>query len=198
MSAQKQPLTKSLSAFAYRKALDEVTKRGTALPGHVLSVDGPFVTVNFDLEDATLPQLTLPLAWPEYDRLPIQPGNKGFAFPIGAYLGGITGQGGVANLAPLQGNLASLVWFPISNKGWDVPPGADADTRVVYGKTAVLLLDSIAGNSSIKLTSSAITLTCGGHTIVIDSAGVYIDGRVFLAHEHSNVQTGGSNSGGVV
>jgi len=41
---------------------------------------------------------------------------------------------------------------------------------------------NIAGSTAVNIT--------GGHTSV--------DGKVFLAHEHSGVQTGGSNTGGVV
>lgn len=195
-SYQKQPTVKSLALAMQRRALDEVQKRGTALPGHVVAVDGPFVTVNFDVQNANLGKLTLPLPWPEYIRLPIQVGDKGFAFPVGIPLGVATGEGGAANAMTLHGNLATLVWFPVANKNWTAPPGADANTLALYGKTALELLDSIAGNSSLKLTSTGISLTFGSHTIVIDLAGVHIDGKLFLPHTHNDPQggiTGGVN-----
>ena len=44
---------------------------------------------------------------------------------------------------------------------------------------------------------TSITLQVGGHSIVINASGVTIDGRLFLAHQHLGVQTGGGVSGGV-
>jgi hypothetical protein len=214
MNAQKTPLARTLSQFAQGKALDEIAKRGQALPGHVIAVSGPIVTVNFDVSGATLPQVTMPLIGAEYIRYPIQVGDKGYAAAADAYLGGVSGLGGgTADLA-LRGNLSALVWVPIGNKNWTVPPSSDANTLALYGKLALLLLDSIAGNNSIKLTSTGITMTAGsstilltpsgitlnsgGHTITIGSSGVTIDGKVFLTHEHTGVTTGGGNTGGVL
>lgn len=201
-SQQKLPLVKTLSVFGQRKALDEIEKRGHALPGHVVSVNGPFVTVNFDLEDVTLPQLTLPLPWPEYVRLPIQENDRGYAFPTMAYLGGVTGQGGKARLASLQGNLSTLTWFPIANKSWGT---VDPNAVVLYGPNGVVLKDS-AGHTTATLTPSGLVVTAqtsitfqvGSKSIVINSSGVTIEGKQWLAHEHSGVQTGGGNTGGVV
>jgi hypothetical protein len=182
--AQKTPLSRSLPTFAQKKALDEIAKRGLALPGHVVAVTGAIVTVNFDLLDVTLQKVTMPLFGPEYIRYPVQVGDKGVAFPASVYLGGVSGLGGGTADLTMRGNLSTLVWFPIGNKNWTAPPGADANTLTLYGKTALELLDSIAGNGSIKMTSSSITLACGGHTIVINSTGVVIDGRPFLSHIH--------------
>jgi hypothetical protein len=193
-----------LSTFAQKKALDEIAKRGLALPGHVIAVTGAIVTVNFDLLDVTLPQMAMPIFGPEYVRYPVQVNDLGVAFPASVYLGGVSGLGGGTADLTMRGNLSTLVWFPIGNKNWTAPPGSDANTLTLYGKTAVELLDSIAGNSSLKMTSTSISLTCGGHNITIDSAGVHIDGRIFLAHEHTpgTYVVGGSpvtnNSGGVV
>ena len=46
--------------------------------------------------------------------------------------------------------------------------------------------------------TTSITLGVGGNTIVINGSGVSINGRQFLAHEHSGVMTGGGITGGVV
>jgi hypothetical protein len=64
--------------------------------------------------------------------------------------------------------------------------------------TAAAELRSDDGAAKISLASGAITLSAGGHSIVVGSGGVVIDGKVFLAHAHSGVQSGGSNTGGVV
>lgn len=196
--AQKIPFARSLNRIAQNRALDEIAKRGQSLPGRVTAVTGAIVTVAFDIEPATLSKVTMPLAGSEYSRLPIQVGDKGYAAAADAYLGGVSGLGGGTADLSLRGNLSTLVWVPLGNKDWPVPPGSDGNTHVLYGKNALLLLDSIAGNSSIKLTSTSISLDCGGHNITIDSSGVHIDGRIFLAHEHSGVQTGLGNTGAVV
>jgi hypothetical protein len=213
-TAQKTPLSRSLSTFAQKKALDEIAKRGMALPGHVVAVSGQIVTVNFDVDGVTLPQIKMPLATCEYIRIPVQIGDLGVAEPADVYLGGISGLGGGRADLTLRGNLSALVWKPVANSNWTAPPGSDANTLALYGKLALLLLESITGSSSVKLTSagitlafaggsiamtsSGITLGFGGHTIVIDSAGVHIEGRNFLNHQHGNVQTGSGVSGGVV
>jgi hypothetical protein len=92
--AQKVPLSRSLSAFAQKKALSEIAKRGQALPGHVVAVSGAIVTVNFDVQGVTLPQVAMPLIGAEYIRWPIQVGDKGYAAAADAYLGGVSGLGG--------------------------------------------------------------------------------------------------------
>lgn len=195
---QKTPFVKSLNAFAQRKALDEIEKRGQALPGRVVAVTGAIVTIAFEVSGVTLPQITLPLFGPEYIRYPIQVGDLGVTFPVDTYIGGVSGLGGGTADDTLRGNLSTLVWFPIGNKNWSTPPGSDANTLTLYGKTALALLDSIAGNGIIKLTANSITLAFATHSIIINSSGVTIDGKVFLSHEHSGVQSGGSNTGGVV
>lgn len=204
-NAQKTPLARTLPRFAQQKVMDEIAKRGRGLPGHVVAITGQIVTVNFDVKDVTLPkQVQMPVLTSEYDRLPIQVGDLGLARPAGTYLGGVSGLGGgVADLS-LRGNLTTLVWEPIANSTWTNPPGSTPNTHVLYGKDTLLLLDSIENNASIKLSASGITLTVGSHSIAITSSGISIgpnttiDGKVFLSHEHSGVQSGGSNTAGVV
>lgn len=209
-----------MNAFAQQKAVDEIMKRGQALPGKVVAVEGAIVTVNFQVTGLVAPNVTMPLFGPEYIRYPIQVGDLGVAFPAAVYLGGVSGLGGGTADTSLRGNLSTLVFFPIGNTNWATPPGSDANTLALYGKLALLLLDSLAGHGSLKLTASGITLTFGSgsltmnssgvtlafgsHSIVITSSGVTlgpdttIDAKSFLPHEHSGVQAGGSNTGGVV
>lgn len=216
-NAQKTPLARTLPIFAQKKAVEEIEKRGYALPGHVTEVDGALVTVSFDISDVTLNPVTMPVFGAEYIRLPIQEGGKGVAFPCSVYIGGVSGLGGdgtTADLTTLQGNLSTLVWFPIGNKKWTDPPGSDSDTLALYGHLALLLLDSFSANSSVKLDSngitltfgsgsitmdsSAITLTFGSHSIIVNSTGVTIDGKVFLTHEHQHGTYAAPSGGGPV
>lgn len=210
---QKTPLARTLPLFAQRKAQDEIAKQGKALPGVVTAVSGQLVTVGFQVQGIMLQPVQMPIFGAEYVRLPVQVGDKGVAFPADVYLGGISGMGQGTADTTLQGNLSTLVWFPIGNKAWTLPTGADANTLALYGHLALLLLDSFSANSSVKLTStgitlafgsgsivmdaSGITLTFGSHTIVLNSTGVVIDGKVFLLHDHSGVTVGTGISGPV-
>lgn len=215
-NAQKTPLSRTLSLFSQKKAEDEIQKRGYALPGHVTAVNGQIVTVSFDVSGVTLNPVKMPIFGAEYIRLPVQVGDKGVAFPCSAYIGGVSGLGGdgtTADLTTLQGNLSTLVWFPIGNAKWALPSGADANTLALYGFSALLLLDAFSSHGSVKLASNGITLTFGSgsitmssssitlafgsHSIVINSSGVTIDGKVFLTHAHTGVQTGAGTSGPV-
>lgn len=58
---------------------------------------------------------------------------------------------------------------------------------------------NIVSGTAINLTAPSIN-TEGSSGVVINSNGdsVTIDGKVFLAHEHTGVQSGGSDTGGVV
>lgn len=194
MSAQKTPLTRTLSAFAQQKALDEIGKLGLAIPGTVKAVSGAIITVNFEVSGLTLPQVTMPLAGPEYIRLPIKVGDKGLAVPASVYLGGISGLGGGTADDTLRGNLSTLFWLPIGSANWSSV--ADATKVTIYGPGGALIQDT-TGAGFIEVTPTAITLSVGGHTIVINSTGVIIDGKVFLTHQHTLVQTGTSDSGPV-
>lgn len=62
--------------------------------------------------------------------------------------------------------------------------------------TSYLRFDASGGMEMVSPTT--ISLTVGGHSVVINSSGVTIDGKVFLAHTHSGVQTGSGDTGGVV
>ncbi len=203
--AQKKPFSRTLPLFTQQKAIDEIAKRGQALPGHVISVSGPIVTVSFDVAGITLPQSIMPVFGPEYIRYPIQVGDKGVAFPASVYLGGVSGLGGGIADTTLRGNLSTLVWFPIGSTNWPTSPAIDSNAVTIYGPNGVVLRGPTT-NTKMVLTpttvnmtaSTSISLSAGGHTIVIDSSGVTIDGKVFLTHHHSGVTTGGGNTGNVV
>lgn len=198
-NAQKTPLARTLSSFSQQKALDEIAKRGQALPGIVKAVSGSIVTINFQVAGLTLPQVTMPLFGPEYIRYPVQVGDKGVAFPASVYIGGVSGLGGGIADDTLRGNLSTLVWFPIANKSWT---SVDPNALTLYGPNGVVLRDTGSG-TTLTLTptglnisaQTSITLAVGSHSIVINSSGVTIDGKPFLTHEHTGVTSGGSNTG---
>jgi hypothetical protein len=202
-NAQKKPLSRTLSAFTQAKALDEIMKRGQALPGHVIAIAGAIVTVAFDVADIRLPQAIMPLFGPEYIRYPIKVGDLGVAFPASVYMGGVSGLGGGIADTTLRGNLSTLVWFPCGNANW---PTVDPLTTTLYAPHGVVLQDTptvtasaVVGQSNVTINANTtITLAVGAHSIVINSSGVTIDGKPFLTHHHSGITIGGSNTGNVV
>lgn len=53
------------------------------------------------------------------------------------------------------------------------------------------------GATTITLSPNQIAFDVGGNTIEINAGGVFIQGRKFLAHNHSGVEPGGGSTGGV-
>jgi len=172
--AQKTPLSRTLSGFATQKALDEIAKIGLRLPGHVTAVTGAIVTVNFDVEGLTLPQVTMAAAMSRYARAPIQIGDLGYATTADAYLGGVTGLGGGAADGTQRGNLATLVWVPLGNKGW-----SEVDSTSMH-------LESANGQFTVDVSDTGIKLSHNGTVLLqADSSGVTIQSKPFLTHEHA-------------
>ena len=182
----------NLNRFAEKKVADAIQVQGKALPCRVVAVSGGIATVAFEVTSSfTLPQVSVPVAESIYVRLPVQVGDLGVVRPIDVYLGGVSGQGGgVASLAT-PANLGALVYEPVASAGW---PSVDGSKVIVQGPGGAVV-QSIGGGASVTLTTSAITLTAGGHTLVINSSGISLDGKEFAAHVHSGVQTGSGDTG---
>jgi len=196
-NVQKTPLQTSLGRLTEGASQNAVQRLGKTYPCSVIKVTGSIVTVKFEIIDPniTLPPATMPVFGPEYIRYPLQVGCKGMAIAADAFIGQMSGLGtGIATLAP-QPNLSALMFMPLGNTGF---AEVDANTLVLYGHTAAKLQDSVGANATISLTNNAITLACGGHSIVINSSGVIIDGKVFLTHQHTGVQSGTGDTGGVL
>src|ERR1700744_2589235 len=135
-NVQKTPLVNSLNRFAESKTADSQQQTGKSLPCSVVSVvSSGVVVVKFEIQSsalgATLPNVMIPVAWPEYIRYPVQVGDTGMCVTADAYLGGVSGiGGGVAGLVQ-QGNLAALSFQPLGNTNWKASPNPNA--VVVYG-----------------------------------------------------------------
>ena len=197
-NAQKTPLGLALNQFAQRKILDAIRTLGRALPCRVVAVSGQIVTVAFEIQSPTftLPTVAMPIATSVYDWLPVQEGDQGYTAPADAYLGGVSGLGGGVAALTLPGNLSALVFVPVSNAAWE-PPGGDPDMRVVQGPDGVLIQDLSGAVLASFSKTDGISMSFGGHTLEINATGVIIDGKVFLLHKHSEVATGGDDSGPV-
>lgn len=162
----------------------------------------------------TLPNVTMPVLGSEYVRIPLQApngataGTQGVVIAADAYLGGVSGLGGGTASLVQRGNLSTLYFVPLGNKNW---VAVNPNSTVIYGATGggTTIQDTVSpkstitttatgiaeaapqitmnasnGASTFSMTNSAITLACGGHSIVINSTGVIIDGKVFLLHTH--------------
>lgn len=218
-NAEKTFLGRTLSAFAEGKVQDGIQLQGKAFPVSIVTVNNWSVIVKFEVNAApfTLPNIEVPLSNSLYERPPLQIGDKGWVRPADARLGGVSGLGsGTADLS-LPANLAALVFEPISNTNWDAPP--DKNAYLIQGPNGFILRDigndySIIGNdtnitikygsTTFVVDSDTISATASGNSIVVNPSGVAITGTLtingapYLAHMHSGVQSGGSDTGPVV
>ena len=196
-NGQTIPVVRTLTTFVQNEIYNQLQQMGQSLPVSIVEVDGPFVTVKFEVQspDITFPNIKVAQAISRYARPPTQIGDKGFVVAADVYLGGVTGLGGgYANYGRIESNLSTLVYVPLSNISW---PSVDQNAYNITAPNGAVIKDD-SGNSVITLTPSSITLQCGGSSIVIDASGVTIMGKDFLTHVHSGVEPGPSNTGGVV
>jgi GpV Apex motif len=186
------PVGVSLDRIAHDAVAQALEQVGKGLPCTVVSVSGQFVTVNFEVNGGLykLPNVTIPINTSQYDWLPVQLGDSGYTQAADVSLAAVSG---VSNNVPTltqSANLTGLCFQPVSNKTWTGP----ANMRVVQGPGGVLVQD-LAATTTFRLTPGNITMSAGGHTIVISSAGVVIDGIVFGTHVHTGVEPGGGDTG---
>jgi len=104
---------------------------GQSLPCSVVAIDGnrtievgqkvncSIVTVKFEIDGVSLPEVTMPVALSAYFHPSIAIGDKGVARKSSVTLNGINGLGGgIANLA-VTSNLDGMVFEPIGNNNFD-------------------------------------------------------------------------------
>lgn len=199
-NAHKTPFAFSQVAAPYRRAANAIQLLGKALPCSVVEIvqpgTGPIVTVKFEVLTSlfTLPNVTIPVSTSAYVRLPIQIGDTGICRPADTQTWSISALApGTADLTR-PANLNNLVFDPVSRADWLT---VDPNVLTLLGPNGVTIED-MGKNSIIAVTPSSISLSAAGHSIVINSSGVVIDGRVFLTHEHSGVTPGGGDTGPVV
>lgn len=201
--SQKSPFAVTMTNYIQSKIDANQENFGWQLPCRVVAVNGAIVTVAFEIDQSngfTFPQVECAIAESTYVQIPVQVGDFGICIAANARLGGINGLGsGVAPLTtPL--NLEGLVYLPISSANWDtLDPNA-----VVINAPNGAIIRTINGNSIVTISETEISLAFGSTTVTLNSSGVSINGTLtingtpFLAHEHTGVQSGTSNTGGVV
>jgi hypothetical protein len=184
MIHQKIPLQRSLPAFVRTRILDEIKKRGYALPCHLVAVNGTLVTVDFDVSGVNLPQATIPIFGSQYQRQPYQVGNPGFTVALAVDISANAGLGtGLPALDQVPANLSSLYWLPGSNT--DFPAVSDPSAHLITGPNGVVLED-LQGLAVLKVHPvNGISMTFGGKTVTLTAAGLTIDGILWDTHGHS-------------
>jgi hypothetical protein len=191
---QKIPTQRSLPAFTKQRILDEIKKRGYALPCHLVAVAGQLVTVAFDLSDVNLDQVTIPIHGSQYQRVPYQAGTKGFTVPLAVDISFVAGLGTGLPSMEVPANLSSLFWFPAGNTSF--PPAEDPNAHILCGPNGVILRD-LQGLAVLKVHPvNGISMSFAGNLVTLTAAGLTIDGILFDTHRHSGVQSGGSDTAG--
>lgn len=191
-NAQKIPFARYLNLSAQKKVLDAIQLLGKALPCRVVSSNGLTVVVKFELANVpfTLPQVTMPIASSQYDRIPLQAGDPGVTLPAAAYLGGVSGLGGGTADLSSPANLSALVFVPIENTGF---AAFDATKRVLYGQTGVQIADGqviktkrVSGNYELTVNDYAIVELANGIISMYDSPE---NGRAYIVKSAKNITT---------
>lgn len=199
------PLARSLTQFVEGKfeILDKINPQ--QLPCSVVSINNAIVTVKIEVQSSiTFPLITVPQAISRYARPPTQVGDKGFLTSADVYLGGMSGLGGgVASYDRTESNLTTLVFVPLSSTDTSKFPTIDPNAYHITGPNGAVIQND-SNTSNITVTPSAITITQGSASITLSGGNVQItgtliiNGKAYLSHEHTGVQSGTSNTGGVI
>ena len=205
--AKKVSLADNISQAIRWQNQSDNAQSGWQLPCVVKAVDDidGFVTVSFQVTNTALnlPEITIPIIGWRYIRYPIQVGDAGLTISIDTNLNYISGQVSGITTMTSQGNLGpTLAFMPIMQKSM-----ANSDNKqavVVVGPQGAIIRDD-ASNSVVTISPTQIRLQSGSSfisiakdgAIVIKGTSVTIMDKDFLGHQHSGVQSGGSNTGGV-
>lgn len=219
---QKTPFIAGINRFAGERIEGAIDLLSKAIPATVDSVDatGTIVTINFEIQTPVpIPLVTCPMVGTEFQRFPIQKGTRGYVVPADFYMGGMSGLGGGVATPTQQANLTNSVFLPVGNTDLDATD--DPQSLVQYGPNGVInrtqdgsvksVLDKdgfrvlIDGVVALNVSKNGVSMKIGDNTFTFTGAGIdingngntIIDGHNFLAHSHTGVQTGGSDTGAV-
>jgi len=168
------------------------------------TIDG-FVEIEFQVVGLSVPfpNIVVPVVGWRYLRFPIQVGDVGITITIDTdtqYISGI--YDGIATING-SGNLGpTLAFLPIMNTRMENSDNPQA--VVVVGPQGAIIRDDNS-NSVVTISATGIRMQSGSAYIQINHNGsidiegtsVTVMGKNFLSHQHSGVQTGTSNTGGV-
>jgi len=166
-NVQKTPLVDTLNRFTRGKIGSAAEILDKAMPATLVSMDesNTIVTIQFEIDSVyTIPQVTCPIGFPEFIRLPLYAGMKGYVVPANYYMGGMSGLGGGRAQLTRMANLANCVWMPVGNK--DNLPTPNKDAAVLYGPDGAILTNK----DSVEVVGGA-SQTFNGVTIKVDGKG---------------------------
>jgi len=216
--SRRQPLQRQINEAAVARAAEKLSAKSLGLPCKITAVNDQTVTVQITVRGLTFPPLPVPIAEPLYSRAPYQVGDRGVVVSIDAGLEEASGASTILPLLNGTGNLGALFFLPISNDKWAANP--DQTMYLLQGLNGFLIrsLDGAVyirgdkrtaltlgwGTNSITINAAGISMTGVAGGIQLTSGGVnvtgtfFVNGHPYLAHEHSGVQTGGGDTGGIV
>ena len=182
----KNPFTKSLANVARAAANDQDFRSPKAIPCSIVEVvSSGIVTVNVELavgDPWTFPQLTIPILFPEYIRLPLKPGDFGLAVSSDAYVAKVAGLGeATPSLKQTTGNLSNLCFLPIGSANWS--PADDAQAVCLYGPDGVILRD----------TNSKSVMAIAPSGVTINTTTMQVNGNLQVSTGASGTFTTASN-----
>lgn len=169
-------IQRKLNDAAILRAKEEIFSTGWALPCTVTAVNGPIVTVSFEVDSTpwVLPQITIPKAESPWIRMPTQIGDTGITIPADCHLGNISGLGtGIPKINATMGNLSGLVFMPVSNKN-NSP--IDQNAAQIEGPNGAIIRTTGGTTSNITVSTTNITITFGNSVVTVDSTGIKISG----------------------
>lgn len=202
----KTPLNPALQILAKSRATDDRWRNGKSYPCSVAEVvSSGVVKVKFEVNSTpfTLPQITVPVLYPEYVRYPIQVGDRGLLVSADVRTGGLSGLGSGTPDLSRPGNLSACHFLWMGRTQW--VSALDPNAVEIYGVgTSGVILRS--GDATVKFTleASGITIETNGMDITINGGGdiqvngggdVIADTISLMNHVHSGVQTGSGDSG---
>ncbi len=200
-NALKTHLSVALDALSRSRAIDMDQLEGKSLPVEITKiVSSNVVKVKFLIKGPfTLPEVAIPVASPQYGRIPYQVGDRGIAASIDFYQGGVSGFGGGTADYVQRANLTNLRFHGIGSK--DLPT-VDLDAHVLYGKNGVVLQDiDASGNKHTILTltpdkividltnSTGKTLEIKGSTDITFDGNLRVKGNVTAGYGGGGART---------
>jgi hypothetical protein len=141
----KNPFYQTMPTAAKDVAQSLIDISGKSIPASIVEIDktNTIVKVKFEVEtDYTLPVVQCPVIGPEYVRLPLKVGDKGYVSYASFYLGGMSGIGGGKATLDQWPNLSCLVFNPLGNTDFEETPNQNA--VVNWGPEGVINQDKDA------------------------------------------------------
>lgn len=174
--ALKAPYAYAANQHVQTRVKALATLLGDGLPCSVQEVLIGAVVVKFEVSSIfNLPPVTVPLEQSQYGRPPIQVGDIGRVTPTGVSVSKVAGLSSATPNLELDGNLATLVYAPLSSKNHpNVSTPSAGKYYIIYGAEngGVVLQDSSGGNTVVTIDGSHVKIQVpSGKQVQITAGG---------------------------